>query len=128
MSPTGKSLRLLRQLGYLAVMTEHWDGVAQVRRGLLGCIDIPGLKPGESRLGGQATAATNRAARVAKARGLPGLRAWIGSGARFKVWSWDSRGVRREALAGEDLAAEVIAAPARKRRVRKGERQGELFS
>jgi hypothetical protein len=127
MTPTAKSLRLLRQFGYVCQVVESWVPHTQIRRDFLGAIDIIGVKAGESPLGVQATTSSHHAHRLAKARALPGLRAWLAAGCRFEVWSWDSRGVRREALAGEDLAVEVVSRPPRRRRSRKGEPQGLLF-
>jgi hypothetical protein len=115
MSPTAKSLALLRELGYLAVVTEHWDGFAKVRRDLLGCIDVLGLKH-------EPQPQVEQGPRPAGVAGLAEGRLQI------RNLELGRPRVRREALAGEDLAAELIVVPPRTRRPKRGERQGELFS
>ena len=46
----------------------------------------------EGILGIQATSGDHHANRLGKAAQEPRLRAWLGTGARFEVWSWAKRG------------------------------------
>jgi hypothetical protein len=85
-------------------------------------------------LGVQATTAAHIAHRLAKARALPGLAAWLRAGGQFQVWGWCQRGgkwqVKIVAVQPEDLAAVVLQAPRRRRKFRgrpMGE-TGDLFA
>src|SRR5208282_1305404 len=129
MTPTARSLALLRRSGYVADVVERWIPGANVRRDLFGCIDVLAVRPAaRAILAVQATTSDHLAHRLDKARKLPALAAWLRAGGAFEVWGWARRGkrwhVRRVAVRSEDLAAVVLEAPPRRR---KGERQGELF-
>jgi len=131
-TPTGRSLGLLRQSGYTADICERWVPHTQHRRDLFGFGDIIAVRPGAREfLIVQATTAAHVAHRLAKAQKLPALAAWLRAGGAFEVWGWFSRDgrwhVRRVAVRPEDLAAVVLQGPQR-RRQRRGERQRELFS
>ncbi len=131
-SPTARTLQQLRARGWTADVAERWIPHANIRRDLFGCIDLVAVHPREAGvLGVQATTAGNIAARLHKARCLPALRIWLTSGNHFQVWGWTKRGkrwrVRIVAVRAEDLAAEILEALPRRRRLRKGERQRELF-
>src|SRR6516162_9377156 len=112
MTPTVRSLTLLRRRGYLADVVERWIPRANIRRDLFGCIDLAAVRHEENGvLGVQATTIGNVPARLKKARGLPALQIWLAAGNRFEVWGWVKRGrrwrVKIVALRGEDLAATV---------------------
>jgi hypothetical protein len=91
-SPTARTLERLRRLGYTCGVVERRLPIAgeHVTQDFLGCIDVIAVTSRrEPRvLGVQATSLSNLAARVAKARGKPGLAAWLGSGAAFQAWGW----------------------------------------
>ncbi len=123
-SPTARTLARLRRLGYAAGVVERFiagagEGGRGIRRDLFGCIDLVAVKAGCPVLGVQATTAGHVGARVAKARAVPDLRAWLGAGAMFEVWGWERRpsgwAVKVVRLRAEDLAAVVIEAPPRRR-------------
>lgn len=65
MSPTERTLRYLRKLGYTATVTERWNAFAKIRQDLFGFVDVLAVKPGET-LGVQCTSADHVAHRVAK--------------------------------------------------------------
>jgi hypothetical protein len=113
-------------------VVERWIVQAGVRKDFLGCIDLVAVKPGEPILGVQATSADNVAARLNKARALPGLKAWLDAGAAFQVWGWALRKgrwhVRRVAVQPGELQPLELQALPKRRRVRKGERQRGLFA
>jgi hypothetical protein len=131
MTPTARTLALLRREGYIAAVVERWLPVANVRRDLFDCIDVLGVKPGEPTIGVQATTAGHVAHRLAKAKALPQLRTWLACGHVFEVWGWALRAgrwtVRRVAVRGEELQAVEMAPRPRPLRARRGERQGGLF-
>jgi hypothetical protein len=89
-TPTARALARLRELGYLADVVERRLPRCFITRDLFGCIDVVAVRPGEV-LGVQCTSASNLAARLARARGAPGLRDWLAAGARFGVWGWAKR-------------------------------------
>jgi hypothetical protein len=92
MSPTQRSLAVLKELGYRAKIVERWNPFAKVRQDLFGA-DLLGLKPG-SILAVQCTSGSNHAARRAKldAEGFTAL--WKGAGATLEIWSWAKTGPR----------------------------------
>lgn len=95
-SPTQRSLKHLRELGFTAQVVERWNHFAKIRQDLFGIIDVLAMRPGIGILGVQATSDSNHAARMAKAKAEPRIREWIESGGRIEVWSWGLRGGRGE--------------------------------
>ena len=65
MSPTQRSLKYLREQGYMAAVTEKFNQFARVRQDRWGFVDILALKENET-LGVQCTSASNVSARVRK--------------------------------------------------------------
>jgi hypothetical protein len=137
MTPTARTLTLLRRRGYLTDVVERFIAGAGergqgIRRNLFGCIDVVAIgidEPGV--LGIQATTIGHVAHRLAKARGRPELRTWLAAGNRFEVWGWARRAgrwrVKIVALTGEDLAAVVLESPRRRRGGRKWQQFAPLF-
>ena len=131
MSPTVRSLKYLRQLGYLAEPCERWIPRLEIKRDLLGVADIIACHPRDKVfLLVQATSIAHVGDRLARCRKSPQLAAWLKAGGRFVVQGWgqrDSRWILKEVeLRGEDMEPVVLQAP-RQRRARRGERQGSLF-
>ena len=91
MSPTSRSLELLREMGYQSQVVEYFHGPSRKRRDLYGCIDIVGAHPTLGILGVQATSGSNHSARFKKACGCP-VYAWLAGGAHLQVWSWAKKG------------------------------------
>jgi hypothetical protein len=87
----------------LAAVCERWIAQAGIREDLFVCTDLIAVKVGEPILAVQETSVDNVSARLAKARALPGLKAWLPAGAKFEVWNgrWH---VRRVVVVAEDLA------------------------
>jgi hypothetical protein len=130
MTPTARTLTALRRAGYVAAVVEKWIAQAGIRKDLFGCIDLVAVRRDEAGvLGVQATTLSNVSTRVEKAKGQAELRTWLAAGNRFEVWGWAQRSgrwtVKRVAVKGEDLQAEVIVKP---RRRGKRMEQGELFA
>jgi carbonic anhydrase len=64
-SPAQRSLKYLREQGYTAAITEHWNGFARIRQDLFGFVDIVAIRDGET-LAVQTTSYSNMAARIKK--------------------------------------------------------------
>lgn len=97
MSPTARTLKLLRDEGYLCQVVEHWNAFARRRVDLFGVIDVVAMRAGEvGLLGVQCTSAANAASRLTKARETPALGVWLSCANRFEVHSWGKRGGRGE--------------------------------
>ena len=96
MSPTARSLAVLREMGYTAEVVEQWIPKTRIRRDLFGVIDILAFHKEHGILGVQATTGSHHANRAVKARQEPRLLAWLAAGGRFEVWSWSMRGKRGE--------------------------------
>lgn len=87
MSPTERSLKYLKGLGYKAAITERWNSFAKIRQDLFGIVDVLALKPGET-LAVQCTSSTNVSSRVNKVadhENTPWLR---DAGWRIEVHGW----------------------------------------
>ncbi len=94
-SPTQKSLKKLRDDGYLCAIVEHWNPFAKIRQDLFGFIDIVAIKDGVHGVFGiQTTSDSNISARMAKAKENPVLPLWLKCGNMFEVWGWGRRGAR----------------------------------
>src|SRR5262245_13988782 len=97
MTPTARSLALLRRSGFTADVVERWLRIPgkNVRRDLFGFADLLAVHPGDRVfLLVQCTGDTggNVAARVKKATGRRELLDWLRAGGRFEVWGWSRRG------------------------------------
>lgn len=91
-SPTQRSLKMLRELGFTAAVTEKWNPHAKIRQDLFGVIDILGIREGIGILGVQACSRTDHARRRDKCLAEPKLRKWLEAGGRFEIWSWSLMG------------------------------------
>jgi hypothetical protein len=116
MSPTARTLALLRREGFTAGVVERWLPYAGVRSDLFGCMDLVAVRRHEPGvLGIQATTAANLATRLKKAKQQPELRTWLAAGNQFAVFAWHKREgrwqVKRVSLRAGDLA-EVPPDPA----------------
>ena len=96
MSPTQRSLELLRSMGYVAEVVERWVPQARVRLDFCGCIDILAVHSEHGFLGVQATSASNVSARVKKAEVEPRLDVFLAAGGKFEVWGWGKKGAKGE--------------------------------
>ena len=109
MSPTARTLKHLRELGYLPCVVERWIPGACVRKDCFGFADVLAIR--SDRIGVlavQATTDDNMSARLKKARALPELAVWLKAGNRFLVVGWKKRlgrwCVRTFEVFGEELA------------------------
>jgi len=117
-TPTQRTLKLLRDRGYIAAVVERWNPYARIRQDLFGFIDIIAVNDGDT-LAVQATSDSNVAARIDKIRDTPAANIWLAclsrslwvigwgkKGARGKRKTWQSRIVDiREVQNGESEMA-----------------------
>jgi len=97
-----RTLKLLRDEGWIAQSVQYWNSFAHVRHDLFGFIDVLAIRDCET-LAVQCTSASNHASRRKKSQDSPILKKWLTCPCRrFEVWSWkkDKHGwqVRREAV------------------------------
>ncbi len=123
MTPTARTLKYLRDSGYLAGVVEQWVPGAHIRRDLFGCMDVLTFHPCENEvLAIQCTTSAHVSDRLKKAQGLADLAEWLRMPCRrFEVWGWfKSAGrwqVKRIPLPYEEMAGRVLERkPTRKRR------------
>lgn len=64
-SPTQRSLKLMRDRGYLCEITERWNSFAKVRQDLFNFVDVLCIKDGET-VAVQTTSYANVSARIKK--------------------------------------------------------------
>ncbi len=96
MSPTARSLKYLREAGWIVQIVEKWVPQAKRRIDLFGIGDLLAIKRGESPLLIQCTSTSNVSARVNKSVSSVTLGVWLGSGGRFVVHGWSKKGKRGE--------------------------------
>jgi hypothetical protein len=120
MTPTSRTLALLRAEGFTVQSVESWIPRLNIRRDLWGIGDVLAMKPGEPLLLVQCTSTPNTSARIHKAQAEPRLRTWLACGHRFEVWGWDNRGnrweCRRTPLTADALGGAAVHAPPRRKR------------
>ncbi len=132
MSPTSRTLQLLRRQGYLAAVVERWIPQANLKADLFGIGDVLGVHPRDRTvLLVQCTSDGHVADRLKRIQARPELPRLLQAGVAVEVWGWSFRAgrwcLRRVALRVEDLQPVVLQAPPRRRRLRKGQRQRGLF-
>jgi len=96
-SPTQRSLKILREMGYLCAIVEKFVRFPPPghRVDLFGFIDIIAVGHGGT-LGVQTTTASNAAARVTKIKGSPALPILVENGWKLIVHKWRKGGPRGE--------------------------------
>jgi hypothetical protein len=93
-SPTQRSLRHLRQAGYLVAVVERFNPFAKVRQDLFGFADLLAVKDGIT-LAVQTTSGSNMAARVNKCLASSAVTRCLRAGWRCEVWGWRKRKLKR---------------------------------
>lgn len=102
MTPTQRTLKHLRDLGYLAEVVEKWVPGANIRRDLFGFVDVLAIRPGET-LAVQCTS-TGVAERIRKIAESATIGAVREAGWRVQVFGWRKAANGRYALRVEDLS------------------------
>jgi hypothetical protein len=82
-----RSLKNLRDRGYLVAIVEHWNQYAKIRQDLFGVIDLLALKDGET-LAVQCTDASNMSKRISKIADSENTPIMRGAGWRIEVHGW----------------------------------------
>ena len=95
MTPTARSLKYLRDRGYVAGVVERFNSFTKRRHDLMGFIDIVAVR-GVETLGVQATSGSNVSARMRKAMEQPDYPVWCQPPRKFVVHGWSKRGKRGE--------------------------------
>jgi hypothetical protein len=93
-SPTQRSLKELRRLGWCAAVTERWNSFAKLRQDLWGFVDVLAMKPGEGFMAIQATTTANQSKRIEKIKAEPRALTFLQSGGRLFVHGWSKKGAR----------------------------------
>jgi hypothetical protein len=87
MSPTQRTIKVLKEDGWSVAIVEYWNPFARRRVDLFGFIDILALK-GDETLALQVTSGTNVSARVKKITDHANIAAVRDAGWRVEVWGW----------------------------------------
>ncbi len=93
MTPTQRSLKHLRDQGYIAAVVEKWNPHARIRQDLFGVLDIVAIRDSET-LGVQTTAGSGVSARlkkIAESETVPALRK-AGWAIHVHGWRKNSKG------------------------------------
>ena len=86
-SPTQRSLKLMRDRGYLCEVVEHWNPWSKTRKDLWGFIDVLCIKEGQV-IGVQTTSKTNISARYKKIKEHDNVWWVLDSGIRVLIQGW----------------------------------------
>ena len=95
MSPTQRSLKLMRERGYTCQITEKWNPFAKVRQDLFGFCDILCIKPGEI-MAVQTTTSGHIQERLEKIKSKDQAWMWLQAGGKIQVHGWKKSGKRSE--------------------------------
>lgn len=87
LSPTSRSLKHLRDAGYVAEVVERWNHITKTRKDLFGIADILAIRPDEVLLV-QTTSRSNVSARVKKITESPLLGDIRKAGMGIHVHGW----------------------------------------
>ena len=86
-SPTQRSLKLMRDQGYLCAIVEHWNAFARIRQDLYGFVDVLCIKDGKT-VAVQTTSYSNVSARIKKIRELESYPIVRSAGWEIVVHGW----------------------------------------
>jgi hypothetical protein len=103
MSPTQRTLKRLRDAGYLAYVVERWIPGAKIRSDLFGFVDVLALRDGEI-LGVQTTTGSNVNARIAKITEHENVAVVRKAGIRIEVDGWRKNAAGRWVVRTVDLS------------------------
>ena len=95
MSPTQRTLAMLRKDGWTAAVVERFNPHAKVRQDLFGFIDLVAVRPDHPGvLAVQACVTGDQSKRLAKIAEEPRARTWLAAGNPIQVIGWAKRGAR----------------------------------
>lgn len=99
-SPTQRTLKKMRDEGYTAEVTEHWNPFAKIRKDLFGFIDVMAVGNGKI-IGVQTTSYSNISARVKKILASPHYPTLKDAGFEIHVHGWKKVGARYQVTVKE---------------------------
>ncbi len=111
-SPTSRSMRKLRELGYVPGRCERFNAYTKRSADLYGLFDLVGMREGVGIVGIQCCSGASHANRRTKMLDEPNLVTWLRCNGLAEIWSWAKRGpvgkrktwqLRREAITEADL-------------------------
>lgn len=109
-SPTKNSLKLLRKLGYMVAVTEHWNQFARIRQDLFGFADLLAVDVDNKRtIAVQTTSAANFSARRKKITENENAAAWLAAGNSIVIHGWKKNKSNRWECREETLTIEEVA-------------------
>lgn len=94
MTPTQRSLKALKDKGYLPVVVERWNAFAKIRQDLWGWCDILAIRKNEV-LAVQVTSAANVSARIKKIQESDTVAKVRDAGIRIEVHGWSKNASNR---------------------------------
>lgn len=94
MTPTQRSLALLRSEGWTVAVVEKWNSHIRIRQDLFGFADLLGFRHGWPVWLIQTTSGSNAAARRTKIQENPHAQEWLRCGHGIELHSWAKRGER----------------------------------
>lgn len=95
MTPTQRSLKLLREEGWRCEIVERWNPHTKTRHDLFGIADLLAIKPGHMPTLVQTTSGSNLSARLKKIAETEGVQDLIASGFRIEIHGWRTFLVKR---------------------------------
>lgn len=89
MSPTSRTLKYLRDNGYVCQVVEKWNPYVNHRIDLFGAIDIVAIKSGDDGvLGVQCTSSGHTSDHYKKMIAIPELKLWLECGNKLLLQGW----------------------------------------
>lgn len=95
LSPTQRSIELLKKEGYKVAIVEKFNHFVKIRQDLFGFMDLLCVHPDkQGTLGVQTTSGSHLAQRIDKAAMLPMFHLWLKTGNRVEFHGWVKKGAR----------------------------------
>lgn len=97
MTPTSRTLKLLKKEGKTVAISEHWNAFTKQRKDLFGFIDIVALEINKT-WGVQCTSTSNMSARIKKITNecKDHALAWLKAGNFIEVIGWAKKGSKNK--------------------------------
>ena len=90
-----RTLKRLRDDGWLCAVVEHLNPHVKIRQDLFGIVDILALKPGEGTLAVQVCQGKDKIEHVYKVEMNPKLDTLVGAGWNVEIWAWTPHKIKR---------------------------------
>lgn len=109
-TPTQRTLKHLRDQGYLVAVVEKWNPAVKIRQDLFGFVDILALRGAET-LAVQATSGSNVSSRITKIMEHPNYAAVHAAGWKVVVHGWRKNAKGRWVLREVEMGNPVTPLP-----------------